>query len=156
VFSGYWGRPDETEKVLSPDGWYRSGDVVRVDDDGWAQVVDRVKDVIISGGENVYPAEVEAVIAELDDVRAVAVVAAPDPKWGEVGCAYVVLRPGSDLGELALRAHLDQRLARYKIPRHLEFLEELPTNATGKVLRAALREQARHDHPSPTTTTETP
>ena len=83
-------------------------------------------------------------------------VAVPDPKWGEVGCAYVVLRPGADLDELALRAHLDQRLARYKIPRYLEFLEELPTNATGKVLRAALREQARHDHPPTTDTTEAP
>ena len=76
-------------------------------------------------------------------------VAVPDPRWGEVGCAYVVLRPGADLDELALRAHLDQRLARYKIPRYVEFRDELPTNATGKVLRAALREQARHDHPSP-------
>ncbi|GAB3256112.1 acyl-CoA synthetase [Nocardioides dilutus] len=153
VFSGYWNRPEETAQVLSTEGWYRSGDVVRVGDDGWAQIVDRVKDVIISGGENIYPAEVEAAIAELADVRAAAVVAVPDPKWGEVGCAYVVLRPGADLDELALRAHLDQRLARYKIPRYLEFLEELPTNATGKVLRAALREQAKHDHPTPTTDT---
>jgi fatty-acyl-CoA synthase len=151
VFSGYWGRPDESATVLSPEGWYRSGDVVRIDDDGWAQIVDRVKDVIISGGENIYPAEVEAVITELADVSAAAVVAVPDPQWGEVGCAYVVLRPGADLDELALRAHLDQRLARYKIPRYVEFREELPTNATGKVLRASLREQARHDHPSPTT-----
>jgi fatty-acyl-CoA synthase len=153
VFSGYWGRPEETGKVLSPDGWYRSGDVVRIDDDGWAQIVDRVKDVIISGGENIYPAEVEAAITELAVVSAAAVVAVPDARWGEVGCAYVVLRPGADLDELALRAHLDQRLARYKIPRYVEFRDELPTNATGKLLRAALREQARHDHPSPATET---
>ena len=156
VFSGYWNRPEETAQALH-EGWFRSGDVVRIDDDGWAYVIDRVKDLIISGGENIYPAEVEAVIAEYADVRAVAVVAVPDPKWGEVGCAYVVLRPGADLDELALRAHLDQRLARYKIPRYVEFRDELPTNATGKVLRASLREQARHDHPSPTTDTrETP
>ena len=155
VFSGYWQRPEETEKVLSPDRWYLSGDVVSIDDDGWAHIVDRVKDVIISGGENIYPAEVEAAIVELADVVRSAVVAVPDPQWGEVGCAYVVLRPGADLDQLALRAHLDQRLARYKIPRYLEFLEELPTNATGKVLRAALRDQARRDHPNPTTT-ETP
>ena len=150
VFSGYWNRPEETAQALT-DGWFRSGDVVRIDDDGWAYVLDRVKDLIISGGENIYPAEVEAVIAELADVSAAAVVAVPDPRWGEVGCAYVVVRPGADLDELALRAHLDQRLARYKIPRYVEFREELPTNATGKVLRASLREQARHDHPSPTT-----
>jgi fatty-acyl-CoA synthase len=153
VFSGYWGRPEEIGRVLSDDGWYRSGDVVRIDEDGWAHVVDRVKDVIISGGENIYPAEVEAAIAELADVRSAAVVAVPDPRWGEVGCAYVVLRAGADLDELALRAHLDQRLARYKIPRYVEFRDELPTNATGKVLRARLREQAKQDHPSPTTDT---
>jgi len=156
VFSGYWNRPEETAQTLR-EGWFRSGDVVRIDDDGWAYVIDRVKDLIISGGENIYPAEVEAAIAELADVSSVAVVAVPDSKWGEVGCAYVVLRPGADLDELALRAHLDQRLARYKIPRYVEFRDELPTNATGKVLRASLREQARHDHPSPTPeTTETP
>jgi fatty-acyl-CoA synthase len=154
VFSGYWNRPEATAQVLR-DGWFRSGDVVRIDDDGWAQIVDRVKDVIISGGENIYPAEVESVITELADVSAAAVVAVPDPQWGEVGCAYVVLRPGGDLDELALRAHLDQRLARYKLPRYVEFRDELPTNATGKLLRATLREQARHDHPSPTTDTTT-
>ena len=151
VFAGYWNRPEETAQAMR-DGWFRSGDVVRTDADGWAYVIDRVKDLIISGGENIYPAEVEAAIAELADVHGVAVVAVPDPKWGEVGCAYVVLRQGADLGELGLRAHLDQRLARYKIPRYVEFVGELPTNATGKVLRAVLREQARHDHPSPTTT----
>ena len=156
VFRGYWERPEESAAVLSPDGWYRSGDVVRIDDDGWAHIVDRVKDVIISGGENIYPAEVEAAIAELADVHGAAVVGVPDATWGEVGCAYVVLRPGADLDELALRAHLDQRLARYKIPRYVELVDELPTNATGKVLRASLREQARHDHPSPTDPTESP
>jgi fatty-acyl-CoA synthase len=154
VFSGYWNRPEETAAALSEDGWYRSGDVVRIDDDGWAHVVDRVKDLIISGGENVYPAEVEAAIAELPDVVAAAVVGVPDDRWGEVGYAYVSLRPNSTLDEEALRAHLEWRLARYKIPRYFDFLgEQLPRNATGKVLRALLREHARtalptHD-PSP-------
>jgi fatty-acyl-CoA synthase len=148
VFPGYWNRPEETEQVLS-DGWYRSGDVVRIEDDGWAYVVDRVKDLIISGGENIYPAEVERAIAELADVVSAAVVAVPDPKWGEVGCAYVVLRPGADLDEVALRAHLEQRLARYKIPRYVQMCDDLPRNATGKVLRSVLREQASRDHPSP-------
>ena len=147
VFAGYWNRPEETAQVLG-DGWYRSGDVVRIEDDGWAYVVDRVKDMIISGGENIYPAEVEAAIVELADVTAAAVVAVPDLTWGEVGCAYVVLRSGADLDEMALRAHLDQRLARYKIPRYIELCDDLPRNATGKVLRSVLREQARQDHPS--------
>jgi len=148
VFPGYWNRPGETAQVLD-DGWYRSGDVVRIEDDGWAYVVDRVKDMIISGGENIYPAEVESAITELADVSAAAVVAVPDPTWGEVGCAYVVLRPGADLDEIALRAHLEQRLARYKIPRYVELRDDLPRNATGKVLRSVLREQARQDHPTP-------
>jgi fatty-acyl-CoA synthase len=147
VFAGYWGRPEETAQVLA-DGWYRSGDVVRLEDDGWAYVVDRVRDMIISGGENIYPAEVELAITELGDVTAAAVVAVPDPTWGEVGCAYVVLRAGADLDEIALRAHLEQRLARYKIPRYVEMCDDLPRNATGKVLRSVLREQARHDHPA--------
>jgi fatty-acyl-CoA synthase len=147
VFAGYWGRPEETAQVLD-DGWYRSGDVVRIEDDGWAYVIDRVKDMIISGGENIYPAEVEQAIAELADVTAAAVVAVPDQTWGEVGCAYVVLRSGAALDEIALRAHLEQRLARYKIPRYIELCDDLPRNATGKVLRSVLREQARQDHPS--------
>jgi fatty-acyl-CoA synthase len=154
VFAGYWNRPEETAKALTDDGWYRSGDVVRIEDDGWAYVVDRVKDLIISGGENIYPAEVEAVIAELPDVVAAAVVAVPDQRWGEVGCAYVQLRPGSRLEEEQVRAHLEQRLARYKIPRYFELLDELPRNATGKVLRAALRDEARRTHPA--NETETP
>jgi fatty-acyl-CoA synthase len=149
VFSGYWRRPEETAATRTDDGWYRSGDVVRIDDDGWAYVVDRVRDMIISGGENVYPAEVEAVIMQLPEVVAAAVVAVPDERWGEVGSAYVSLRPGARLDERALRDHLEQRLARYKIPRYVEFCDELPTNATGKVLRARLREQARATHPTP-------
>jgi fatty-acyl-CoA synthase len=164
VFSGYWNLPEETAEVLS-EGWYRSGDVVRIDDDGWAYVVDRVKDLIISGGENIYPAEVESVITQLDEVSDAAVVAVPDDTWGEVGCAFVVTRPGSDLDEVALRDHLVLRLARYKIPRYLELCDDLPRNATGKVVRTALRDRARRAHPVPTsdstapptpTTTETP
>jgi fatty-acyl-CoA synthase len=157
VFAGYWNRPEETAQVVADD-WYRSGDILRIDDDGWAHVVDRVKDLIISGGENIYPAEVEAVITELADVTAAAVVAVPDARWGEVGCAYVVTRAGAELDEVALRAHLDQRLARYKIPRYIELCHELPRNATGKVVRAVLRDRARRDHPvpsAPSTTTET-
>jgi fatty-acyl-CoA synthase len=159
VFAGYWQRPEETATARTDDGWYRSGDVVRIGDDGWAYVVDRVKDMIISGGENIYPAEVEAVIAEIPDVVAAAVVAVADERWGEVGCAYVSLRAGAVLDEGSLRDHLEQRLARYKIPRYIELCDELPTNATGKVLRATLRERARRTHPSPHPTpdhTETP
>ena len=117
--------------------------MVRVDADGWAYVVDRVKDMIISGGENIYPAEVEAVINQLPEVEDCAVVAVPDQRWGEVGLVFVVLRPGAELDDTALRTHLDGRLARYKIPRYVRFVVDLPRTATGKVRRADLRAAAR-------------
>ncbi|WP_410633223.1 acyl-CoA synthetase [Amycolatopsis sp. cmx-4-83] len=148
VFAGYWNRPEESKASFVEDDWFRTGDVVRVDDDGWAHVVDRVKDVIISGGENVYPAEVEAVATQLDDVEACAVVGVPDARWGEVGAAFVVPRPGSRLDEAAFRAHLEQHLARYKIPKHVEFTEALPRNATGKIRRVELRARAAGAFPN--------
>ncbi|NKE63421.1 long-chain fatty acid--CoA ligase [Lentzea sp. PSKA42] len=139
VFAGYWNRPQESLDSFIDGEWFRSGDVVRVDD-GWTHVVDRVKDLIISGGENVYPAEVEAVIVQLDEVESCAVVGVPDERWGEVGVAYVVTR--TDLSESALRSHLEANLARYKVPRHLCFVDTLPRNATGKIRRVELRAMA--------------
>jgi fatty-acyl-CoA synthase len=156
VFAGYWNRPEDTASsfVDGPPGgagWFRTGDVLRVDNDGWAHVIDRVKDMYISGGENVYPAEVEAVAVELDTVATCAVVGVADPRWGEVGVAYVQVREGATLTEAALRAHLEARLARYKVPKYIQFLPELPHNATGKIRRAELRHRGeplpakRHD-----------
>jgi fatty-acyl-CoA synthase len=142
VFAGYWNRPEDTAASFVDGAWFRSGDVVRVDPDGWAYVVDRVKDMIISGGENIYPAEVEAVINQLSEVEDCAVVAVPDQRWGEVGLAFVVRRPGAELTDEALRTHLDGRLARYKIPRYVRFVADLPRTATGKVRRADLRAAA--------------
>ncbi|MGW4523774.1 acyl-CoA synthetase [Amycolatopsis sp. NPDC004378] len=141
VFGGYWHRPEESAASFVDD-WFRTGDVVRVEADGWAHVVDRVKDLIISGGENVYPAEIEAVAVRLDDVDACAVVGVADERWGETGVAFVVRRPGARLDEAAFRAHLEQHLARYKVPKHVQFLEALPVNATGKIRRVELRARA--------------
>jgi len=140
VFSGYWNRPKESRDAFVAGEWFRTGDVVRVDDDGWAHVVDRVKDLIISGGENVYPAEIEAVIAQVDEVESCAVVGVPDERWGEAGVAYVVTR--AELGETALRKHLEANLARYKVPKHVVFVDTLPRNATGKIRRVELRARA--------------
>lgn len=140
VFAGYWNRPQESRDSFVCDEWFRTGDVVRVDDDGWTYVVDRVKDLIISGGENVYPAEVEAVVVQLDEVESCAVVGVADERWGEVGVAYVVAR--TELAETALRAHLEANLARYKVPKHVVFVDALPRNATGKVRRVELRARA--------------
>jgi fatty-acyl-CoA synthase len=142
VFGGYWNRPQETAASLVDGEWFRTGDVLRVGDDGWAHVVDRVKDLIISGGENVYPAEVEAVIVQRDEIASCAVVAVPDERWGEVGAAFVVLRDGAELDEPALRTHLESQLARYKVPRYLHFVPDLPVSATGKVRRVELRVRA--------------
>jgi len=147
VFAGYWNRPEETAAAFVDDGWFRTGDVLRVDDDGWAHVVDRVKDMYISGGENVYPAEVEAVAARLDAVANCAVVGVADARWGEVGAAYVQLRDGATLTEAELRSHLEAHLARYKVPRYLQFVAELPHNATGKIRRVELRHRAADEHP---------
>jgi fatty-acyl-CoA synthase len=147
VFPGYWNRPDDTEAAFVDGQWFRTGDVLRIDDDGWAHVVDRVKDMYISGGENVYPAEVEAVAVRLDAVANCAVVGVADQRWGEVGVAYVQLREGATLTEPELRAHLTANLARYKVPRYLEFVPELPRNATGKIRRVELRHLAADAHP---------
>ncbi len=143
VFRGYWNRPDDTAASFQ-DGWFRSGDVVRVDEDGRSSVVDRVKDVIISGGENVYPAEVEAAIAESPEVAACAIVGVPDERWGEAVLAYLVLHPGRQLTEAMLRDRLTGRLARYKIPKYVRLTDDLPRTATGKIRRADLRAAVTH------------
>ena len=140
VFHGYHDRPDDTKRILA-DGWFRSGDLVSVDDDGWAYVTGRVKDVIISGGENIYPAEVEAAIDALPGVRDSAVIGYPDDRWGEVGLAFVVADHGAWTAE-SLREALAGQLAAFKIPRHIRFTKDLPRTATGKVRRDELRAAA--------------
>lgn len=139
LFDGYWERPEASAETVVDGSWFRSGDVLRADPDGWAYVVDRVKDIIISGGENIYPAEVEAALVAVEGVRSAAVVARPDDRWGEVGVAFVERAPGSALTEDDLRARLDGRLARYKTPAQFVFVDTLPRNASGKVLRTDLR-----------------
>jgi fatty-acyl-CoA synthase len=147
VFSHYWNRPEET-KAAFVDGWFGSGDIVRIDPDGWAYIVDRVKDMIISGGENIYPAEVEAAIAELPQISAAAVIGIADAQWGEVGLAFIVPADGESVTESEIRGYLSTRLARYKIPRQFRFVDTLPRNAGGKLLRRQLREQAADLTPS--------
>ncbi|MEO3868528.1 long-chain fatty acid--CoA ligase [Nonomuraea sp. B12E4] len=139
VTPGYWRRPEETAKALSADGWFRSGDVGVADEDGYVRISDRLTDVIISGGENVYPAEVESALYEHAAVAECAVIGVPDERWGEVGKALVVTRPGAAVGAEDLLKHLDGRLARFKIPKYVEFVAELPKNAAGKLLKAPLR-----------------
>ncbi|MBP2326332.1 fatty-acyl-CoA synthase [Kibdelosporangium banguiense] len=139
VTPGYWQNAQATSSALTGDGWFHSGDVANVDDEGYLYIVDRVKDMFISGGENVYPAEVENVIFDHPAVAEVAVIGVSDEKWGEVGKAFVVCRPDARLDEDEFRGFLLGRLAKYKIPVHIEVVEQLPRTASGKVQKAKLR-----------------
>lgn len=141
VFRGYLNRAAESARALDG-GWLHTGDIVRMDPDGWGYVIGRAKDMIISGGENIYPGEVERAIAEVPGVADTAVVGVPDARWGEVGFAVVVPQDGAVIDPGVIRAHLDQRLARYKIPKYIRSAGGLPRTSTGKVVRAALRELA--------------
>lgn len=135
---GYW-RNEAATRAVMPDGWIRSGDLARVEGEGYFTIVDRLKDVIISGGENIYPKEIEQALAAHPAVQEVAVFGIPDDHYGEAPCAAVVLRPGHSPDEAALRALCDERLARYKHPRRFEFLPALPRNASDKVQKQALK-----------------
>ncbi|HEX4206379.1 MAG TPA: long-chain fatty acid--CoA ligase [Ktedonobacteraceae bacterium] len=141
VCSGYWKRPEATAEARFGD-WWRTGDLARCDDEGYYAIVGRKKDMLISGGENVYPAEIENVLATHPAIAEVAVIAQPDPKWGEAGLAVVVLRNPHSLTPEEVTAFCADKLARYKIPRSVVFAQTpLPRNAMGKVLKAELRKQ---------------
>ena len=139
LMQGYWNRPDATKEAFEG-GWFHTGDIARMDADGDLYIVNRKKDMFISGGENVYPAEVENAIFELPQVAETAVIGIKDEKWGEVGLAFVSLKPGAQLGADDIIEFLKQRLAKYKVPRQVVFVGQLPRNAAGKVLKNKLRE----------------
>ncbi len=141
VFQGYWNNPEETAKSLLPDGWLRTGDVVTVDADGFTTIVDRVKELIITGGFNVAPSEVEAVLRMHPSVVDAAVFGKPLERGGEMVVAAVELEPGSQLDEEALRAHCRTQLAAYKVPRRIVPIENTPRSMLGKILRKEVREQ---------------
>ena len=141
VMKGYWNRSDVTSKSFDEEGWFHSGDVAYVDEDGFYYICDRLKDMVISGGENVYPAEVESVLYCHPAVAEAAVIGAPDARWGERVVAIVALRPGTSLTLEELQNFARQSLAGYKIPRELRMVDALPRNPTGKVLKGQLREK---------------
>jgi fatty-acyl-CoA synthase len=139
VMQGYWNKPAETSDVLSDDGWFRSGDIALRDEENYLTVVDRVKDMFVSGGENVYPAEIENALCGHPAVVECAVIGVPDQRWGEVGRVFVVLRQGSELGYDEMVQFLEKHLARYKIPKSLVIVDALPRNASGKLLKKLLK-----------------
>ena len=149
VMRGYWNMPEETAMALR-NGWLYTGDIGRMDEDGYFYIVDRKKDMIISGGMNVYPREIEEVLYEHPKVLEAAVIGVPDPHWGETPKAFVVLRPGETATAEEIIDFCRRRLARYKVPKHVEFRDELPKTPVGKILRRALRE-LEASQPEPTT-----
>jgi hypothetical protein len=141
VFKGYWRMPEKTAEEFTADGWFKTGDVGKVDERGYVTIVGRSKDLIISGGYNVYPAEIEGYINELPGVAESALVGVPHPDFGEVGVAVVIAKPGATLEPEAIIAALKAKLANFKIPKRCFVVPELPRNTMGKVQKNLLREQ---------------
>ncbi len=141
VMLGYWQRPNATAAAIDAAGWFHTGDVGYVDEDGFLYIADRVKDMVITGGENVYPAEVEGVLHECPGVADVAVIGLPDERWGERVVAVVVPSTGAEVTLEAVRAFAGERLARYKLPSQLETIDALPRNPAGKILKFELRDR---------------
>jgi acyl-CoA synthetase (AMP-forming)/AMP-acid ligase II len=141
LFNGYWRRPQETAEAYR-DGWVTVGDLARRDAEGYLYIVDRLKDMVISGGVNIYPREVEEIICQHPGVQEAAIIGVPDEKWGEVLKAFIVPRANADLSTDALLEFLGSRIARMKLPKQVEFIGQIPRNANGKVLKTVLR--ARH------------
>jgi acyl-CoA synthetase (AMP-forming)/AMP-acid ligase II len=139
VMLGYLDDPEATAEAIDADGWLHTGDIGELDEAGNLKITDRLKDMYISGGFNVYPAEVEQALARHEAIADVAVVGVPDERMGEVGKAFVVRRPGADLSEDDVIAFARERLANYKAPRQVAFVDLLPRNASGKVLKTDLR-----------------
>ena len=145
LMDGYLGDEEATAAALRG-GWMHTGDLGKLDDDGYLYITDRKKDMIISGGENIYPREVEDVLFSHQAVHSVAVIGIPDQRWGEQAHAVVVLQPDSSISDMDLLIYARENLAGYKVPKSVEFVDELPTNATGKVLKKILREPYWEDH----------
>ena len=138
VFKGYWKNPEATAEAIR-EGWFHTGDIGTVDKDGYLYIMDRKKDMIISGGENIASPEVERVVYEIPGVLEAAVVGIPHPKWLEVPKAYVVPKPGEHLSKQEIIDHCLKKLAKFKVPKEIEFIDALPRNPSGKVLKRELR-----------------
>ncbi len=145
VMKGYWRNPEKTAEAIR-DGWLRTGDAAYMDEEGYLFLQDRIKDMIVSGGTNIYPNEIESALLAHEDLRDVAVIGVPDPKWGEAACAVCVTRSGGQIEAEALIEFCRSRLGSYKIPRQYVFVDELPRNASGKVLKRVLREPYWKNH----------
>jgi malonyl-CoA/methylmalonyl-CoA synthetase len=142
VFGGYWRMPEKTAQEFTTDGFFITGDMGTLDDNGYVRIVGRSKDLIISGGLNVYPVEIEDALNQLPGVLESAVVGVPHPDFGEVGFAFVLAKPGATLAPQALLGSLKEQLAGFKVPKQCQVIAELPRNAMGKVQKNLLRDMA--------------
>ena len=140
VMLGYWDDPERTDEALDAAGWMHTGDLATLDAEGYCNIVGRIKDMVIRGGENIYPREIEEFLYRHPAIQDVQVVGVPDPRYGEELAAWIVLKPGADLAEEDVRAFCRDRIAHYKIPRYVRFVESFPTTVTGKVQKFAMRE----------------
>jgi len=140
IMKGYWNRPEATAEAIDTQGWFHSGDIGYIDEDGFLFICDRLKDMVISGGENVYPAEVESALYKHEAIAEVAVIGLPDEKWGEAVTAVAALHEGQSLTLEELRDFADPLLARYKLPLRLHIVDALPRNPAGKVLKFKIKE----------------
>jgi len=140
IMLGYWDEPDKTEVAIDADGWMHSGDLAVIDADGYATIVGRLKDMVIRGGENIYPREIEEFLYSHPAVEDVAVIGVPDDRMGEELCAWIRLRAGATGDEDEVRAFCRDRIAHYKVPRYVRFVDQFPTTVTGKVQKYLIRE----------------
>lgn len=145
VMLGYWDDEAKTAEVLDAAGWMHTGDLATIDEAGYCNIVGRIKDLVIRGGENLYPREIEEFLYRHSSVQDVQVVGVPDPKYGEELCAWVIVRPGATLDEQALKAYCDGQIARHKIPRYIRFVDAFPMTVTGKIQKYLIREQMKQE-----------
>jgi long-chain acyl-CoA synthetase len=141
IMRGYWKKEAATREVLSKDGWYKTGDLARMDEDGYIYIVGRSKEMIITSGFNIYPREIEEVLYQHPAIREAAVIGVPDEMKGELACAFIVLQEGKKVEDVDVRSFCKERLANYKIPRIYRFINSLPKTATGKILKKDIHEQ---------------
>jgi long-chain acyl-CoA synthetase len=141
ITRGYLKHPEATKEAFWEGGWFRSGDVGQLDEDGYLYIVDRIKDMVITGGENVYPREVEEVLYTLPEVQECAVIGVPDKEWGEKVTAYIVPKPGEKIDPKVLKAFLKEQLSSFKVPKEYHMVDDLPKSGAGKILKRELRDR---------------
>jgi fatty-acyl-CoA synthase len=140
VMHGYWGDEEKTREAIDPEGWMHTGDLATLDPEGYVNIVGRIKDLVIRGGENIYPREIEEFLYRHPKVQDVQVVGVPDAKYGEELCAWVIVKPGQVLAEEELRAFCRGQIAHYKVPRYIRFAAEFPMTVTGKIQKFKIRD----------------